>query len=70
MRLKYFTGSAIVSACFVLLLALQANAQEFNYKVQLDRTIGHRDGELVISVWSRVFRPVPLIRADAKVSGQ
>jgi hypothetical protein len=49
MRLKYFTGSAVVSACFILLLALQVNAQEFTYKVQQDRLIGHRDGELIIS---------------------
>ena len=49
MRLKYFTGCAIVSACFVLLLALQVNAQEFKYKVQQDRLKGHRDGDLIIS---------------------
>jgi hypothetical protein len=49
MRLKYFIGTAIVSACFVLLLALEVNAQEFSYKVQQDRLIGHRDGELIIS---------------------
>ena len=49
MRTKYFTGGAITSACFVLLLALQVNAQEFSYTVQQDRTIGHRDGELIIS---------------------
>jgi hypothetical protein len=48
-KLKYFSGCAIVSACFVLLLALQINAQEFSYKVQQDRLIGHRDGELIIS---------------------
>jgi hypothetical protein len=28
---------------------LQINAQEFRYKVQQDRLIGHRDGELIIS---------------------
>lgn len=49
MRLKYFSGCAIMSACFVLLPALQINAQEFSYKVQQDRLIGHRDGELIIS---------------------
>ena len=48
-RLKNYIGRGIVSACFVLLLALQVNAQEFRYKVQQDRLIGHRDGELVIS---------------------
>ncbi|MGH9882296.1 MAG: hypothetical protein ACRD6N_12740 [Pyrinomonadaceae bacterium] len=49
MRFMFSKRCAIVSACFVLLLALQVNAQEFTYKVQLDRTIGHRDGELIIS---------------------
>ena len=49
MKLKYFTVCAIVSACFVFLLALQVNAQEFTYKVQQDRFKGHRDGELIIS---------------------
>src|SRR5574338_871982 len=45
MRFKF----AIASACVVLLFALQVNAQEFKYKVQQDRLIGHRDGELTIS---------------------
>jgi hypothetical protein len=49
MRLKHFIGCAIVSACFVLLVALQVNAQEFTYRVEQDRLIGHRDGELIIS---------------------
>lgn len=49
MRLKHFICCAIVSAWFVLLLASQVNAQEFTYKVQQDRLIGHRDGELIIS---------------------
>ena len=49
MRFKFATRSAVVTACFVLLLALQVNAQEFTYKVQQDRFIGHRDGELIIS---------------------
>lgn len=48
-RMYFFTGSAFVSMCFVLLLALQVNAQEFTYKVQQDRLIGHRDGALIIS---------------------
>ena len=39
----------IMSACLVLLLVLQVSAQEFKYKVQQDRLIGHRDGELIIS---------------------
>jgi hypothetical protein len=56
MRLKYFTSCAIVSACFVLLLALQVNAQEFTYKVQQDRFKGHRDGELIISTTGVEYR--------------
>ena len=48
MRAKYFIW-AIASGCLTVLLALQVNAQEFTYKVQQDRTIGHRDGELTIS---------------------
>jgi hypothetical protein len=55
-RLKYFSGCAIVGACSVLLLALQINAQEFRYKVQQDRLIGHRDGELIISTDDVEFR--------------
>ena len=38
-----------MSACFVLLSVLQVSAQNFKYKVQQDRMIGHRDGELIIS---------------------
>lgn len=49
MRFRFTKRFAIVSACFVLLLAVSANAQEFKYKVQQDRLIGHRDGELIIS---------------------
>jgi hypothetical protein len=49
MRFKFAMRSAVVSACFVLLFALPASAQEFTYKVQQDRLIGHRDGELIIS---------------------
>ena len=56
MRTKYCTGGAVTSACFVLLLALQVNAQEFSYKVQQDRLIGHRDGELIISTDHVEFR--------------
>lgn len=47
MRIKYF--SICITAWLVLLSALQINAQEFKYKVQQDRLIGHRDGELIIS---------------------
>lgn len=47
MRIKYF--SICITACLVLLSALQINGQEFKYKVQQDRLIGHRDGELIIS---------------------
>ena len=41
---------------FVLLSALQVNAQEFTYKVRQDRLIGHREGELIISTDHVEFR--------------
>jgi hypothetical protein len=37
------------SVVIVFLPALQVGAQEFNYKVRLDRLIKNRDGELIIS---------------------
>ncbi len=49
MRFKFMRSSLIVSASLVFLLAVSASAQEFQYKVQQDRSIGHRDGELTIS---------------------
>lgn len=49
MSIKYLSICSIMGACFVLLSALQVGAQEFKYKVQQDRLIGHRDGELIIS---------------------
>ena len=49
MRFKFAMRSGVVSACFVFLFALQVSAQEFTYKVQQDRTIGHRDGKLIIT---------------------
>ena len=49
MRFKFTKRCAIASGCLVLFFALQVNAQEFTYKVQQDRTVGHRDGELIIS---------------------
>ena len=49
MRFRFVTRSAIASAAFVLLLSFQVSAQEFTYKVEQDRTIGHRDGELIIN---------------------
>ena len=49
MSIKYLSICSIMGACFVLLSALQVSAQEFKYKVQQDRLIGHRDGELIIS---------------------
>jgi hypothetical protein len=49
MRFKFTARTAMVSALFIFLLGLQANAQEFTYTVQQDRTIGHRDGELIIN---------------------
>lgn len=49
MKIKYLTICAIISVFSVLLSASQVTAQEFKYKVQQDRLIGHRDGELIIS---------------------
>lgn len=49
MRFRFAMRSAVWSVCFVFLFALQVNAQEFTYKVEQDRLIGHRDGELIIS---------------------
>ncbi|HKP35501.1 MAG TPA: hypothetical protein VJT71_01490 [Pyrinomonadaceae bacterium] len=49
MSIKFAMRLAVWSACFVLLFALRVNAQEFTYKVEQDRLIGHRDGELIIS---------------------
>jgi hypothetical protein len=56
MRIKFFSICAIMGACLVLLPALQVGAQEFKYKVQQDRLIGHRDGELIISTDHVEFR--------------
>jgi hypothetical protein len=47
--IKYLSIYVIMGVCFVLLSALQVSAQEFRYRVQQDRLIGHRDGELIIS---------------------
>ena len=44
-RFIQFSLTAILS----LLIINSASAQEFKYKVQKDRMIGHRDGELIIS---------------------
>lgn len=49
MRFKNLLHSVLVSAGVVLLFSLQVDAQEFTYKVQQDRLIGHRDGQLIIS---------------------
>ena len=56
MRIKYFNMCAIVSACFLLLSALQVNAQEFTYKVRQDRLIGDHEGALIISTDQVEFR--------------
>ena len=56
MRIKYFNICAIVSTCFLLLSALQVNAQEFTYRVRQDRLIGDREGELIISTDHVEFR--------------
>lgn len=47
--MKYFNCCVISSVCLTVFLGFQVNAQEFRYEVQQDRTIGHRDGELIIS---------------------
>jgi hypothetical protein len=49
MNTRGFRCALITAACFTFLFVLQANAQEFTYKVQQDRFKGHRDGELIIS---------------------
>ena len=49
MRFKSKKCWVMVLACFFLFAARQLNAQEFRYKVEQDRLIGHRDGELIIS---------------------
>ena len=56
MKIKYLSIYAIMGACFVLLSALQVSAQEFRYRVRLDRLIGHRNGELIISTDQVEFR--------------
>ena len=47
--MKYFNCCVIASVCLTVFLGFQVNAQEFRYEVEQDRTIGHRDGELIIS---------------------
>ena len=47
--MKYFNCCVIASVCLTVFLGLQVNAREFRYEVEQDRTIGHRDGELIIS---------------------
>ena len=44
-RFVHFWGIAAL----LLLVVTTVSAQEFKYKVELDLTIGHRDGELVIT---------------------
>ena len=46
MRIRFIH---LVIAAIALLIANSAFAQEFTYKVEQDRMIGHRDGELIIS---------------------
>ena len=43
------TSLVVLAALLLLTLTPSAGAQEFTYKVQQDRLIGHRDGELIIS---------------------
>src|SRR5262245_48057858 len=38
-----------IIAALMLLIITTAAAQEFKYRVEQDRLIGHRDGELIIS---------------------
>jgi hypothetical protein len=47
MKTKFVQLSAI--AALLLLLVSTIAAQQFKYKVELDRIIGHRDGELIIT---------------------
>ncbi|HKY26438.1 MAG TPA: hypothetical protein VJM12_00675, partial [Pyrinomonadaceae bacterium] len=47
MKTRFVQLSAI--AALLLLVVTTAAAQEFKYKVELDRLIGHRDGELIIT---------------------
>lgn len=54
--IKYLSINTIMSACLVLFSVLQVSAQEFRYRVQQDRLIGHRDGELIISTDRVEFR--------------
>ncbi len=49
MRLKHLGCALVAIVGLGFLLALPANAQEFTYKVELDRFKGHRDGQLIIS---------------------
>lgn len=56
MSFRIFKRLLIMSACFAVLLAVPAQAQEFKYKVQLDRLVGHQDGELIISDKSVEYR--------------
>ena len=56
MRFRIFKRLLVMSACFVVLLAVPAQAQEFKYTVELDRLVGHQDGELIISNNSVEYR--------------
>ena len=47
MKTRFVHLSAI--AALLLLVVTTVAAQEFKYKVELDRMIGHRDGELIIT---------------------
>ena len=47
MKTRFVQLSGIVA--LLLLVVTTVAAQEFKYKVELDRTIGHRDGELIIT---------------------
>ena len=47
MKTRFVQLSAI--AALVLVIVTTVAAQEFRYKVELDRMIGHRDGELIIT---------------------
>jgi hypothetical protein len=49
MWVKHLGQFVIMLAGFAFLSVSPARAQEFSYKVQQDRLIGHRDGELIIS---------------------
>jgi hypothetical protein len=56
MKTRSLSLMLIVAACLTLLFVSQAQAQEFSYRVEEVRLIGHRDGELIISTKGVEYR--------------